>query len=93
MMIDSFSTEAIPDKQIEIEVQSYSGYKANEKPRAIYIAGERYDVVSITDSFLTESSDDRARRHYFHVRCTDSSLICIYYDFKKDKWFLREKAK
>ena len=92
-MVDSFSAEAISDMQIEIEVQSYSGYRANEKPRAIFIAGKRYNVVSITDSFLTESSDDRARRHYFHVRCSDASLICIYYDFEKDKWFLRGKAK
>jgi hypothetical protein len=92
-MIDSFSAAVFPDKQIEIEVQSYSGYKADEKPRAIFIAGKRYDVVSITDSFLTESSDDRARRHYFHIRCSDASLICFYYDFEKDKWFLKGKAK
>jgi hypothetical protein len=92
MMIDSFSAEIIPDKQMEIKVQSYSGYRANEKPRAIFISGKRYDVVSITDSFLTESSDDRTRKHYFRIRCSDESLICIYYDFEKDKWFLKGKV-
>jgi len=92
-MKDSFSPEAIPDKRVEIEVQSYSGYRADEKPRAIFIAGKRYDVVSITDSFLTESSDDRVRRHHFKVRCGDASVKSIYYDFEKDKWFLKGKAK
>jgi hypothetical protein len=92
-MKDSFSSAVTFDKEIEIEVQSYSGYRADEKPRAIFIAGKRYDVVLITDSYLTESPDDRTRRHYFHVTFSDASLICIYYDFEKNKWFLKGKAK
>lgn len=77
----------------EIEVRSYSGRKADERPREIIIAGRNYEVTAVADSFLEELSAERTQRHHFKVICSGESVLDVYHDLKNDKWFLRGRVK
>lgn len=71
-----------------IEVSSYSGYKAEEKPMFFSYRGVKYEISQILDMCFEESSSNRTRKRSFRVQCKDSSIQKIYYDIEKNVWYL-----
>ncbi len=57
-------------KTHEIRVIAYSGRRAEERPAAVILDGERLDVQHIEDSWISSGVDSTAEVFYvFIVRC------------------------
>ncbi len=65
-----------------ISVEAYSGYKANERPKALVIRDKRLEVKEVLDRWYGEEHD------YFKVRAEDGFIYIIRYDRFKDEWEL-----
>ena len=66
-----------------IKVECYSGYKAEETPRRIYLGERKIEVVEIIDRWL--AIDHR----YFKIKGDDNNTYIIRYDNKKNLWELK----
>jgi hypothetical protein len=67
---------------MRIEVQTYSGYKADERPVRFSLNGREYRVEEICDRWLGRDSS------YFKVRADDGNLFLIEYHRAADAWSL-----
>jgi len=72
-----------------IEVESYSGYKLHESPRAFVFKGKRYLVEKIIDRWYEGGIKPEAPVvNYFKVRADDGGRYLIRYDSYHDEWTL-----
>jgi hypothetical protein len=69
-------------KGIRISVQSYSGYKANERPSRFSIGENEYEVREIIDRWYGPDYS------YFKVRADDGHIYILRYDERGDIWEL-----
>ncbi len=71
----------------KISVESYSGYKLHESPRAFTFRGRRYIILEIIDRWYEGSvrSDDPVI-NYFKVRVDDGRNYVIRYNSYQDEW-------
>ena len=67
---------------MEIEVQCYSGYKADERPVRFRLGGVVHEVEEILDSWYGEGHD------YFKVRSTDGNTYLLRHERGQDLWEL-----
>ena len=72
---------------LRIYVDSYSGYKANERPLRFTLDGETYDIASIEDRWQEPSAE------YFKVKSVDGKLYLLRYDEHEDEWTLQSGSK
>ena len=68
---------------LEIYVDSYSGYKANERPRQFSLDEDTFEVESVQEQWR---SPDAA---YFVVRTTTGKHYLLRHDETKDQWTLQ----
>jgi hypothetical protein len=66
----------------KIEVDGYSGFKANERPKAFTVAGRRVEVEEVIERWRGERHD------YFKVKGSDGQRYTIRYDRGQDGWEL-----
>ena len=71
----------------KIEVIAYSGYRGEEKPRAILLHGARIEVIEILNQWIEERSDDRTTKRFYQMKGDDGVLCRIYYDENATEWF------
>jgi len=69
-------------KNLAIEVESYSGYCAEETPRVIYIGKQKIGIEAIIDRWLAPEY------RYFKVRGDDGAIYIIRYDVVNEIWDL-----
>ena len=75
---------------VPITVETYSGYKADETPRAFFHRGRRYLIEEVTDRWYQAPADPTlASANYFKVRATDGSVFIIKRDNESQTWFLQ----
>ena len=67
---------------MRVEVQTYGGYKADERPTRFLLNGRRYRVEEICDQWLGPDSS------YFKVRADDQNLYIFEYMLASDEWTL-----
>ena len=65
-----------------IEVEAYSGFKANERPKAFSVAGRRVEVEEVVEMWRGERHD------YFKIKGDDGQRYTIRYDRGQDGWEL-----
>ena len=70
------------DGTIPIAVECYAGYRGEQTPRALVVAGQRIEVADVLDQWL--APDHR----YFKLRGTDSHLYLIRHDVTSGTWEL-----
>jgi hypothetical protein len=75
----------------KIQVTAYSGHKADERPAAFVLDGEKIGVGKILDRWLEEDFAERGRRRFFTVEGSDGHTYILYRDEKIGEWFLRIK--
>ena len=76
---------------IPIEVECYSGYKADEYPECFIRDNIRFKISHITDRWYQgESTPEFPASDYFKVETTSGDLYIIKHDLKSDKWFLSQ---
>jgi len=72
---------------VNIKVITYSGYRDDERPRALIINDETMTVVEIVDKWIEESYPDRMRKRFFIVKTDNDKQYKIYVDEKTAQWF------
>jgi hypothetical protein len=76
---------------VNIKVITYSGYRDDERPRALIINDETMTVVEIVDKWIEESYPDRMRKRFFIVKTENDKQYKIYVDEKTAQWFCEIK--
>jgi len=73
-----------------IQVECYSGYKANERPIVFTSQGCRQEVSEILDRWYEGSIDtSRPQIDYFKVRTSDGQVFLLRYLSLFDAWSVR----
>lgn len=67
-----------------IQVNCYSGYKANERPKEFTFRGRNHKVLDLLDRWYGVSDS------YFKVLAEDSRIYLLRYDHDNDKWTLEK---
>lgn len=67
---------------VKVEVGSYSGYKADERPRRFTLSGRSYEVSEIEDRWYSPEAI------YFRVVASDGNRYVLRHDEKRDAWSL-----
>ncbi len=65
-----------------IQVEAYSGYRANERPLAFLLENRRRQVVNIVDRWYGEEHD------YFKVLADDAKVYLLRWNRWLDLWSL-----
>lgn len=65
-----------------IEVDAYSGFKANERPKTLTVAARRVEVEEVIERWYGEGYD------YFKLTGDDGRRHTIRYDRRGDAWEL-----
>ena len=68
---------------LPIYVDSYSGYKANERPLRFALDDETYHIASVEDRWQEPNAEN------FKVRTVDGKLYLLRYDEHEDEWTLQ----
>jgi hypothetical protein len=66
-----------------IQVDGYSGYKANERPREFVLDEEIYEIAAVLDQWYEPSAT------YFKVQSTEGKTYLLRYDQPADEWTLQ----
>ncbi|MBI4463823.1 MAG: hypothetical protein HY647_03865 [Acidobacteria bacterium] len=69
-------------KPLRIQVDAYSGYKAEERPRQFVLGDHTYQVLEVTDQWQGPDSV------YFKVRASDQNIYILRYCPASDQWSL-----
>ena len=72
---------------MRVQVSSYSGYKANERPAAFSLEGRSYRVVEVLDRWYDPDGV------YFKVRADDQNLYILRCHIPSDTWSLESFRK
>ena len=74
----------------KIQVECYSGYKANERPLAFFYQGKRWDIAEIIDRWYEGGlNPSQPALNYFKVRTTDGKNFLLRYNSLFDAWAVR----
>jgi len=69
-----------------VQVECYSGYKANERPVAFIFHGERLEISEIPDRWYEGGIEhDRPIVDYFKVKA-DGDVFILRYESETDTW-------
>lgn len=75
---------------IPVEVECYSGYKAEERPDAFVFMERRWDISEITDRWYEGGiTSDAPIVDYFKVKTDDGSVFILRYAAQSDVWRIR----
>ena len=70
-----------------IVVESYSGYKANERPVAFTFQGRRWEVSEIVDRWYEGGLQSGGpEKNYFKVRTVEGNVFLLRYLSLFDVW-------
>jgi hypothetical protein len=65
-----------------IEMECYSGYRADERPVRFVMSGRRYEVIEVEDRWYSP------RATYFRVVASDGNRYVLCHDAGKEVWSL-----
>jgi hypothetical protein len=65
-----------------LQVKTYSGYKADERPTAFEIDGRSYEVTELVDRWYGPDYE------YFRVRADDGNTYILRHDKTDSSWSL-----
>ena len=65
-----------------IEMECYSGYRADERPVRFVMSGRGYEVIEVEDRWYSP------RATYFRVVASDGNRYVLCHDEGKDLWSL-----
>lgn len=73
----------------EIQVESYSGSKADEAPRRFWLDEAWIEVVDIVDRWhQVESLPEWPRADYFKVVALQGRMFLLKHDLEDGRWYL-----
>ncbi len=69
-----------------IEVIAYSGYRAEESPRAFLLDGNRIEVRKVLSRWTEEDAATRLRKRCFRFKGSDFRTHTLCYDEDAAEW-------
>ena len=77
---------------IPIQVQCYSGHKADESPRRFLCEGSEVEVEQVLDRWLGAGKDSKEpKADYFKVVGKDGHDYLLKHDLNSDQWLLENR--
>jgi len=77
-----------------IDVECYSGYRANERPVAFTFQDRRWQVEEIIDRWYEgEVQANEPALDYFKVRTVEGRVFLLRYNSLFDAWSIRVQSK
>ena len=74
---------------IQIKVECFAGYKADEYPKYIFLENNRFEIYEIKDRwYQTTSSPEGPVSNYFKVATTCGQEFIIKHELENDEWYL-----
>ena len=67
---------------VEIRVDCYAGYKADQRPQRFTLGSNVLEVREVEDQWYSPSAT------YFRVRASDGNLYILRHDENHDRWTL-----
>ena len=67
---------------LEIRVECYAGYRADERPLNFELCGRRFEIAEVEDRWYSPGVI------YFRVRATDGNFYVLRHDEGMDVWTL-----
>lgn len=78
---------------VDIKVECYSGYRADESPRRFYIGSMRFEIKEITDRWYEAgTAPGLPKADYFRVETTDGKQYILKHDIDNNRWYLVVKG-
>jgi hypothetical protein len=74
-------------KSEPVEVECYSGGRADERPRSVIVGGRRHTVARLLSETIEESPENRNRTHRYRI-LTDDGLVVELVRTADRRWFL-----
>ena len=76
-------------KLIEVKVECYSGYKADEYPICFYRYDQRFEIHEIIDRWYQgDSNPEWPVSNYFKVDTACGERFLLKHDLETDKWYI-----
>ena len=72
-----------------IQVGTYSGYKADERPLEFTFKGKRHKIKEIISQTYEKISGKGLRKRYT-IKTDDGLTFKLFYDESQDRWFLEK---
>jgi hypothetical protein len=70
-----------------VQVECYSGYKANERPMAFTFRNQRRKILEILDQWYEGGIEPEAAVvNYFKVKADDGTVFLLRYAADSDTW-------
>ncbi len=69
-----------------IEVECYSGYRANERPLAFTLRDQRFEVEEVVDRWYEGGAPGRPELLTFKVRTREGRMFLLRYNALFDAW-------
>jgi hypothetical protein len=66
---------------MKVRVESYSGFKANERPLCFHLGGTAYRVEELLDQWYSPG------KTYFRVRASDGNIYILCHDGSLEEGF------
>ena len=73
----------------DIQVSTYSGYKADERPLRFVFKGKTHTIKEIIRQAYEEIPGKGLRRVY-DIKTDEGPAFKLFYDENQDRWFLEE---
>ncbi len=72
----------------KIKVETYSGYKYDERPECFVYENKKFKVKRIIENHYEEDKQENRFFNVFTVETDNMKLFNLYYDKESDEWFL-----
>lgn len=79
-------------KMYNIHVNSYSGYKADEKPLDFTLEGKKYSIKNVIHQTYEKNITGELRRTYT-VETDEGLIFKLCYEEIQDRWFIEDQSK
>lgn len=73
----------------DIQVSTYSGYKADERPLRFVFKGKTHTIKQIINQTYEEIPGKWLRRVY-DTKTDEGLIFKLFYEENQDRWFLEE---
>ncbi len=73
----------------DVHVNTYSGYKADERPLAFTFEGKKHKINEIISQAYEEISGKGLKRRYT-IKTDEGLTFNLFYDENQERWFLKE---
>jgi hypothetical protein len=70
-----------------VQIESYSGYKANERPVAFIFQGNRWEISEILDRWYEGGvNPEQPIVDYFKVKTRNGNVFILRYEAESEEW-------